>query len=100
MRTRNLGRLFCHGVALTGAPLVHRGKTSMMEQPYYYARPFIIRYWSGRGLAIGWWHKHEKLDVSRHLAGALVLGELDETLPTYFITGEDQFYGASPEREP
>lgn len=100
MKTQNLGRLFWHPVKLTGAPLLHRGKTTMTEWPYYHARPWIIRTWYG-GIVIGWWRKHRQLDVSTHLAEGLVLGKLRVPVGNHFlIVSEDQFYGASPEREP
>ena len=96
MRTHDIGRLFWHTVHLTGAPPVHRGKTSMTEPPYYWARPLIVALPRGRGLAIGWWRKHQQLDVTAHLAGALSLRPVDDlSLPT-----EDAFYGADPERVP
>lgn len=94
MQTHRLGRLYTHMVRLTGAPLVHRGKSSMTQYPYYWAHPVIIRLPFGRGLVIGWWHKHEHLDVTSHLAGALSLCPVDcPDLPT-----EDAYYGADPER--
>jgi hypothetical protein len=77
MRTHGLGRLFWHRVALTGAPLVHRGQSSEFDWPYRYARPFIIRGAYGTGIAIGWWHDHEELDITRHLVEALTLGQID-----------------------
>lgn len=79
MRTHGLGRLFWHTVRLTGAPIVHRGKTSMLDWPYRYARPVIIRPpGCSQGIAIGWWRDHRELDIGRHLAESMVLGDLPD----------------------
>lgn len=94
MRTHDIGRLFWHGTRLTGAPLMHRGKTSMTDYPYRWARPVIIRLPRGRGLVVGWWREHKRLDITAHLAQALSLCPVDDPdLPT-----EDWFDGAAGQR--
>lgn len=75
-RPSGLGRLFWHTIKLTGAPPLHRGQSKEVDWPYRYARPFILRLPRGRGLAVGWWCYHKDLDVGRHLAEMMVLGEL------------------------
>lgn len=100
MRTHGLGRLYWHTVKLTGAPLVHRGKTSMTSQPYYWARPLIFSVPRGHGLVLGWWRKRKHLDVSAHLADALTLTDHPEWDSWWVLRGEGKFYGADPRRVP
>jgi hypothetical protein len=90
-RPDSLGRLFWHTLALTGAPLVHRGQSKEVEWPYRYARPFIFRLPRGKGLAVGWWHEHKTLDVGRHLAECMVLGTPEHKL----LTDGDAWVGES-----
>lgn len=96
MRTHGVGRLFWHTVKLTGAPMVHRGKSSEFDWPYRYARPWIIKGPWGCGLVIGWWRDHAELDIGRHLAESMVLGELPAPEAVgcvgILITSDDKAY--------
>jgi hypothetical protein len=89
MHTHGLGRLFWHTVKLSDAPRVHRGKSAQYDWPYRYARPLIFRLPRGHGLAVGWWRDHQELDITAHLAGALVLKAPDPDLTDAGVAGEE-----------
>jgi hypothetical protein len=89
MQPHGLGRLFWHTVKLTDAPRVHRGKSAQYDWPYRYARPWIFRLPAGYGLAVGWWRDREVLDITAHLADALVLGIVPDDEDDLITTDAD-----------
>lgn len=56
MQTHDIGRVFVHTIRLKpGTPLFHRAITNEIEEPFRIARPFVFRFWPGRGLVLGLW---------------------------------------------
>lgn len=56
MRTHDVGRAFVHTIPLRPrTPLVTRADTNEIDVPFRYSHSYVIHFWRGHGLVLGWW---------------------------------------------
>jgi hypothetical protein len=62
--TKDFGRLFFHVINIQreGVPFLHRAFSQEIEAPFREARPWVLKFWPGKGLVFGLWHRTEKTE--------------------------------------
>ena len=85
--TRDFGRLFFHTMKwpVPGGPLIERGHTQEIEEPYRTARPLLFRLPGKRRFVLGWWGPSVSESVAMRNALGGMYGELRDVPVDHFL---------------